>query len=95
MYKKTGFGEAALFGAALIWGTGFVAQSLGSDTLSPFTYNGVRNVIGSLTLLIFLRLFRYVIGKMGACETVWAYTKVSVLICADGGGVGFVILLVV
>ncbi|MBQ4227931.1 MAG: DMT family transporter [Clostridia bacterium] len=57
MYKKTGFGEAALFGAALIWGTGFVAQSLGSDTLSPFTYNGVRNVIGSLTLLIFLRLF--------------------------------------
>ena len=57
MYKKTGFGEAALFGAALIWGTGFVAQSLGSDTLSPFTYNGVRNVIGSVTLLIFLRLF--------------------------------------
>ena len=47
MSEKTGFGEAALLGAALIWGTGFVAQSMGSDTLSPFTYNGVRNVIAA------------------------------------------------
>ncbi len=73
MSEKTGFGEAALLGAALIWGTGFVAQSMGSDTLSPFTYNGVRNVIGSLTLLIFLRLFN---KKRGGTPDARQYARI-------------------
>ena len=30
---------------ALIWGTAFVAQSLGMDYLGPFTFNGVRNFV--------------------------------------------------
>ncbi|MDD6233486.1 MAG: DMT family transporter [Frisingicoccus sp.] len=37
--------------AAFIWGTAFVAQSLGMDYLGPFTFNGVRNFIGALALL--------------------------------------------
>ena len=43
---------------ALIWGTAFVAQSLGMDHLGPFTFNGVRNFIAALALLpviLFLR----------------------------------------
>lgn len=36
---------------ALIWGTAFVAQSLGMDYLGPFTFNGVRNYIAALALL--------------------------------------------
>ena len=31
---------------AFIWGTAFVAQSVGMDYLGPFTFNGVRSLIG-------------------------------------------------
>ncbi|MCL1963739.1 MAG: EamA family transporter, partial [Firmicutes bacterium] len=37
--------------AAFIWGTAFVAQSLGMGFIGPFTFNGVRSLIGGLTLL--------------------------------------------
>lgn len=36
---------------AFIWGTAFVAQSVGMDYLGPFTFNGVRNFIGGCSLL--------------------------------------------
>ena len=36
---------------AFIWGTAFVAQSVGMDHLGPFTFNGVRNLIGGAALL--------------------------------------------
>jgi len=36
---------------AFIWGTAFVAQSVGMDYLGPFTFNGVRNFIGAMALL--------------------------------------------
>lgn len=36
---------------AFIWGTAFVAQSVGMDYLGPFTFNGVRNFIGGISLL--------------------------------------------
>ena len=36
---------------SLIWGTAFVAQSVGMDFLEPFTFNGVRSFIGGVTLL--------------------------------------------
>ncbi len=37
--------------AALIWGSAFVAQSVGMDYLEPFTFNSVRSFMGSLVLL--------------------------------------------
>ncbi|MCP1110178.1 DMT family transporter [Ohessyouella blattaphilus] len=36
---------------SFIWGTSFVAQSLGADMLPPFTFNGVRCIIGGIALL--------------------------------------------
>lgn len=36
---------------ALIWGASFVAQSKGGDTVGPFTFNGVRSIMGGLVLL--------------------------------------------
>lgn len=42
---------AMLLLAAFIWGTAFVAQSLGMERLGPFTFNGIRNFVGSLALL--------------------------------------------
>ncbi len=42
---------------ALIWGTAFVAQSAGMDYVEPFTYNGIRTLIGGLVLLPVIALF--------------------------------------
>lgn len=36
---------------AFIWGTAFVAQSVGMDYVQPFTFNGVRSLIGAVALL--------------------------------------------
>ncbi|MBQ1984721.1 MAG: DMT family transporter [Clostridia bacterium] len=51
-------GALLLMLAALIWGTAFVAQSIGMDHIGPFTFNSVRNFIASLVLvpvILFLR----------------------------------------
>ncbi|QYJ77754.1 DMT family transporter [Shewanella acanthi] len=37
--------------AAAIWGFGFVAQTLGMEHLSPFAFNGIRFLIGTVSLL--------------------------------------------
>ena len=40
-----------LFLTAFIWGTAFVAQSVGMDYLGPFSFNGIRCLIGAAALL--------------------------------------------
>ncbi|MCS3456793.1 drug/metabolite transporter (DMT)-like permease [Aeromonas sp. BIGb0405] len=37
--------------AAAIWGLGFVAQRLGMDHMGPYTFNGLRFLLGALSLL--------------------------------------------
>lgn len=39
-----------LFVAAFIWGTAFVAQSVGMDYIGPFTFSAARSLIGSAFL---------------------------------------------
>lgn len=41
---------------ATIWGTAFVAQSVAMDYIGPFTFNGIRFLIGGTVLLPFLFL---------------------------------------
>ncbi len=41
----------ALVAAAFFWGTTFVAQSDAADVIGPFTFNGIRSIIGSAALL--------------------------------------------
>jgi drug/metabolite transporter (DMT)-like permease len=43
--------------AALIWGTAFVAQSMSTDFVGPFTFNTVRSVIAFVVLLIIALIF--------------------------------------
>lgn len=50
-------GNLMLLLTALIWGTAFVAQSAGMDHVQPFTYNGVRTLIGGLVLIPVILLF--------------------------------------
>ena len=40
-----------LLTAATIWGTAFVAQSVGMDYMGPFTFNGLRYYLGALVLV--------------------------------------------
>ncbi|MCR5084583.1 MAG: DMT family transporter [Succinivibrionaceae bacterium] len=40
-----------LFLTATIWGSGFVAQSIGMDYVPPFAFTFVRNLIGTLVLV--------------------------------------------
>lgn len=46
-----------LFVTAFIWGTAFVAQSVGMDHIGPFTFNAVRSLIGGIALLPVILLF--------------------------------------
>ena len=50
-------GNLMLLLTALIWGTAFVAQSAGMDHVQPFTYNGIRTLIGGLVLIPVILLF--------------------------------------
>ena len=43
--------------AAFIWGTAFVAQSVGADYMPPFAFNTVRSCIATLALLAVVWLF--------------------------------------
>lgn len=48
---------------AFIWGTAFVAQSVGMDYLGPFTFNGIRSFIGGAALLPCILLIQRISGK--------------------------------
>lgn len=43
--------------AALIWGFAFVAQSSGGELIGPYTFNCIRNLIGSVVLIPIIYLF--------------------------------------
>ncbi|MDR2767497.1 MAG: DMT family transporter [Treponema sp.] len=51
MNKQAFRADLLLLLTAAIWGFGFVAQSSGMDYVGPFTYNGIRFILGSLSLL--------------------------------------------
>ena len=48
MKKMTGKNTLMLFLTAFIWGTAFVAQSVGMDYIGPFTFTCVRSLIGGI-----------------------------------------------
>lgn len=39
---------------AIIWGSSFVAQSVGMESIQAFTFNGIRTLIGAVILMAFL-----------------------------------------
>lgn len=56
MKKQTKNSLLLLF-AALIWGFAFVAQSSGGDLIGPYTFNCIRNLIGSAVLIPVICVF--------------------------------------
>lgn len=51
MNKKSIQSNLILLLVAVIWGGGFVAQSLGMQQMGPYLFNGFRFLIGALTLV--------------------------------------------
>ncbi len=51
MSTKRLFGNAALLVAALLWGSTFVAQSVASQSVQPFTFLASRSLLGFLFLI--------------------------------------------
>ncbi len=45
-------GNLLLLLTAFIWGSAFVAQSVGMEHIGPFTFNAVRNIIATIFLLV-------------------------------------------
>ncbi|MCF6186717.1 MAG: DMT family transporter [Desulfobulbaceae bacterium] len=57
--QKTVTADLLLLLVALIWGFGFVAQRAGMEHVGPYTYNGIRFLLGGLCLLpLALRVHR-------------------------------------
>ena len=54
--RKERLSLVCLFITALIWGFAFVAQSEG-NVMGPFTFNSIRNFLGFLSLIPFIRIY--------------------------------------
>ena len=67
---------------AAIWGSSFVAQKSGMDYIEPFTYNGIRTLIGGLVLIPVIYVFsKKHAGADGAPQKIfdWEKDKVSII----------------
>ena len=51
-------GPLILLLCSFLWGTTFVAQSIGSNTVGPYTFTGIRFLISGVILLIVFLLFK-------------------------------------
>ena len=56
-------GIAMLLLCAFIWGTAFVAQSVGADLLGPFSFNGIRSFLGAFFLVPCIAVIDRLSGK--------------------------------
>ena len=73
------FGTLALLLASLIWGSSFVAQSIGMDYIAPLTFTTIRSFVGALALgvvIAVLALWKRIRGieekkAPGSTKTLW------------------------
>lgn len=65
MHSKTLKSDSLMLLTAAIWGFAFVAQRVGMDYVGPFTYNGVRFALGSLSLIPLIFFMDYKKKKTG------------------------------
>ncbi len=73
-----------LFLAAFIWGTAFVAQSVGMEYLGPFSFNGIRSFVGGISLLPCIALLDWIKGRDGGKEEEAMQPEVRKTLAAGG-----------
>ena len=69
-----------LFLTACIWGMAFVSQTKGMEYMHPFTFNGVRSIIGAFVLLVYIIITRKV-NKNKITPINWKITLQAGLWC--------------
>jgi drug/metabolite transporter (DMT)-like permease len=65
MNKRALRADILLLLTSCIWGFAFVAQRTGMDYVGPFTYNGIRFLLGSLSLLPLIFFLRHKAAAAG------------------------------
>ncbi|MCI5992015.1 MAG: DMT family transporter [Sutterella sp.] len=58
-----------LFLTAFIWGTAFVAQSVGNDLVGPCTFTAARSILGAVALFVLAALFDRLLPSKTAVGT--------------------------
>lgn len=77
---KTTRNSLILLLTATIWGMAFVSQSKGMDYMHPFTFNGVRSLIGAAGILIYILISRKIAGDKAA-KLDWKLNVKAGLLC--------------
>lgn len=80
MNRQTTRNSLLLFLTACIWGMAFVSQSKGMEFMHPFTFNGVRALIGALVILIYIVVSRKLAGAK-AKPVNWKITVKAGILC--------------
>ena len=57
MDKKSLKGNALLMTTAIIWGLAFVAQRVGGEIMSAFSFNSIRFALGGISLIPLVVVF--------------------------------------
>lgn len=66
---------------ALIWGLAFIAQSEGMKYIGPFTFNGLRMIIGGIVLIPFIFIFKGEKNRAGNIKMIRKETLVGGIAC--------------
>lgn len=75
MQKGTVRNSILLLLTAVIWGTAFVAQSVGMDYIGPFTFNAARFFVGGTVLLPLILYFKKVTPRIDKTESEKNYER--------------------
>ena len=79
MKNKSFLGSILLTVTAFIWGSAFVAQSVGMDYLKPFTFNGIRCLIAAAALFITSTIIDFCKKKKGTYKELTKKQKKDML----------------
>ncbi len=75
MNKRKIIANILLILTAFIWGSAFVAQSVGMDKIPPFAFNAVRFILGGLSLLPVILICNLKFGNLEAVQSDSEYQK--------------------
>ncbi len=80
MNKNSIKGNTMLLITAIIWGCAFVAQSSGMDYVGPFTFQGVRSLLGAAALIPVIAVIDFIKKKKGTYHKPSAKERKTLLI---------------